>query len=301
MTVPKRAGPGKVAAWRAAARPPTLSAAVAPVLVGSGVAIADDVFDVGPAAGALFGAIFLQIGANFANDVFDFHKGADTSERLGPPRAVQQGLLTPREMLVGMWIAFAAAMVCGIYLVAIAGWSIVAVGLSSIVAAIIYTGGPWPIGYHALGDVFTFVFFGVVAVTGTYYVQADSLSGLAWGASVPLGCTVTAILVVNNLRDIDTDRAARKTTLAVVVGRVATRLWYAMLIVVAFTVAVGTWLLGSADPWVLLVFASVPVAIPTLRAMVLDVRGRPLNRFLGLTARFHLAFGFTFAVGLALS
>lgn len=291
----------KFQAWRAATRPPTLTAAVAPVLVGSGVAIADDVFDVGPAAGALLGAIFLQVGANFANDVFDFRKGADTSERLGPPRATQQGLLTQREMFFGMGLAFAAAFLCGIYLVAVAGWPIVAVGLSSIVAAIIYTGGPWPIGYHALGDVFTFVFFGVVAVTGTYYVQAETLSGLAWAASIPLGCTVTAILVVNNLRDIDTDRAAAKTTLAVIIGRVATRAWYVVLIAAAFVVAIATWVVGPAGPWVLLVLLSLPAAMPPARAIIRDVRGRPLNQFLGMTARFHLAFGLAFTVGLSLS
>ena len=301
MTTAPAAPVGKVAAWRSAARPPTLTAAVAPVLVGSGVAIADDVFDAGPATGALLGAIFLQVGANFANDVFDFKKGADTADRLGPPRATQQGLLSSREMLIGMWLAFAAAMLCGIYLVAVAGWPIVAVGLSSIVAALIYTGGPWPIGYHALGDVFTFVFFGLVAVTGTYYVQADAVSGLAWAAAVPLGCTVTAILVVNNLRDIDTDRAAKKTTLAVIIGRPATRVWYALLLLVAFAVALGTWLVGTADPWVLAVLLSIPLAVPPLRAITRDVRGRPLNQFLGATARFHLAFGLTFAVGLALS
>ena len=159
----------------------------------------------------------------------------------------------------------------------------------------------WPIGYHALGDVFTFVFFGLVAVAGTYYVQAEELSGLAWAASVPLGCTVTAILVVNNLRDIDTDRAANKTTLAVIIGRDATRIWYGVLVVAAYVVAIGTWVFGPAEPWILLVLLSVPAAVPSLRAIAQDVRGRPLNQFLGATARFHLAFGLTFAVGLALS
>lgn len=301
MTAAQALPVGKAAAWRSAVRPPTLTAAVAPVLVGSGAAIGEDVFSFGPALGALFGAIFLQIGANFANDVFDFRKGADTADRLGPPRATALGLLTPREMLTGMWLAFAAAMVCGFYLVAVAGWPIVAVGLASIAAAIVYTGGPWPIGYHALGDVFTFVFFGVVAVAGTYFVQADDVSGLAWAASIPLGCTVTAILVVNNLRDIDTDRAAGKTTLAVVIGRGATRVWYGLLVVTALAVALSTWMVGAAGPWVLLVLISIPVAVPSLRAIAGDLRGRPLNEFLAGTARFHLAFGLTFAVGLALS
>ena len=200
--------PGSIGAWRAAARPPTLTAAVAPVLVGTGAAIGDGVFAAGPFVAALFGALCLQIGANFANDVFDFERGADTGDRLGPPRATQMGLLTPLQMKIGMWAAFLLAFLAGIYLVVVAGWIVVVIGLASIVAGLIYTGGPWPVGYHALGDAFTFVFFGMVAVVGTYFVQAEAAPGMVWLAAVPVGCTVTAILVANNLRDLATDRAA---------------------------------------------------------------------------------------------
>ena len=300
MTVAATA-PGTLMRWRIAARPPTLTAAVAPVLVGCGVAISQWAFSLLPALAALFGAIALQVGANFANDVFDFQRGADTAHRLGPPRVTQTGLMSAAEVKRGMWVAFGVAFVIGIYLVYVGGWPIVAVGLSSIAAAIIYTGGPWPIGYHALGDLFTFVFFGVVAVTGTYYVQAGDLDSAAVWASIPMGCTVTAILVVNNLRDIPTDRVAGKTTLGVVMGDRATRAWYVSLLVGAYAGALALWPLGYASPAVLLVVLSVVPALPLLKAVTSGVEGRPLNLTLRGTARFDLIFGALFAVGLALS
>lgn len=292
------ARPQRLAAWKMAVRLPTLTAAVAPVAVGTGLALGDNEFAWLPALAALFGAICLQAGANFANDVFDFQRGADTGERLGPPRATQMGLLSPREMLAGMWLAFALAFAAGLYLVYAGGWPIVAVGLASILAAIIYTGGPWPIGYHALGDVFTFVFFGVVAVVGTYYVQAGAVSGLAWLVSLPMGCTVTLILVVNNLRDLDTDRATGKRTLAVVLGRRATRCWFLVLLVLAFALALAT-IPAGASPLVLLVLLSVPAAWGPSRAVLSGVGGRALNPVLKATARFDLVFGVFFAAGLA--
>lgn len=291
----------KRAAWKLAVRLPTLPAAVAPVAVGTGVAVGRDAFDLFPALAALFGALCLQVGANFANDVFDFKRGADTHERLGPPRVTQMGLLSPREVMVGMWTAFALAFIAGIYLVWVGGWPIVAVGLSSIVAAIVYTGGPWPIGYHALGDAFTFVFFGVAAVVGTYYVQAGEAAGLAWAASIAMGCTVTLILVVNNLRDIHTDRAAGKTTLAVLLGVQGTRAWFTLLLAGAFVAAALCWPLAGASPAVLLVALSAPFAAGPLRAVLGGAEGRALNLHLKATARFHLVFGLLFAVGLAVS
>ena len=289
---------GKVAAWRTAARPPTLTAAITPVLVGSGAAIHDDAFATGPALAALFGAICLQIGANFANDVFDFERGADAGDRLGPPRATQAGLLTPAEVKAGMWLAFVLALAAGVYLVVVAGWVVVAIGLASILAALIYTGGPWPIGYHGLGDVFTFAFFGLVAVVGTYFVQAEAAPAFAWAAAIPVGCTVTAILVVNNLRDIASDRAAGKTTLAVVIGERATRAWYLLLIAIAYGSAIALWPASRAEPWALLVLASLPFAIAPLRAVASGVAGRALNATLRETARLHLALGGLLALAL---
>ena len=288
----------KLAAWRAAARPPTLTAAITPVLVGSGAAIHDDAFATGPALAALFGAICLQIGANFANDVFDFERGADAGDRLGPLRATQSGLLTPGEVKAGMCLAFALAMAAGIYLVVVAGWIVVAIGLGSILAAIIYTGGPWPIGYHALGDVFTFAFFGVAAVVGTYFVQAEAAPAFAWAAAIPVGCSVTAVLVVNNLRDIASDREAGKTTLAVVIGERATRGWYLLLIAAAHGSAIALWPVSRGEPWVLLVLASLPLALGPVRAVASGVTGRALNVTLKETARLHLALGALLALGL---
>ena len=268
------------------------------MLVGTGVAIGDGVFAAGPFVAALFGAICLQVGANFANDVFDFERGADTGDRLGPPRATQMGLLTPTQMKLGMWAAFLLAFLAGIYLVVVAGWIVVVIGLASIVAGLIYTGGPWPVGYHALGDAFTFVFFGMVAVVGTYFVQAEAAPGMVWLAAVPVGCTVTAILVANNLRDLATDRAAGKTTLAVVLGERGTRAWYVLLLVAAYGVAIALWPATRVEPWALLVLASLPLAVPLLRSVAGGTAGRALNATLVQTARFHLIFGVLLALAL---
>ncbi|MBA4180826.1 MAG: 1,4-dihydroxy-2-naphthoate polyprenyltransferase [Anaerolinea sp.] len=287
-------------AWKLAVRPPTLTAAMSPVFVGTAVAISQGEFRALPALAALSGALFLQVGANFANDVFDFKRGADTADRLGPPRATQMGLLSPTEMLLGMWAMLGLALVCGVYLAFAGGWPVVVFGLASLAAAVVYTGGPWPIGYHALGDLFTFVFFGLVAVVGTYYVQAKETTLLAWLAAVPVGCTVTAILVVNNLRDIDTDRATGKRTLAVVTGRGATRGWFVVLCAAAYAVALGTMVAG-ASPAVILVLLSLPAARGPIQAIRGDTRGAALNPVLKATARFHLVFGVLFAAGLAFS
>ena len=268
------------------------------MLVGTGAAIGNDVFSAGPMIAALFGAVCLQIGANFANDVFDFERGADAGDRLGPPRATQMGLLTPTQMKVGMWAAFLLALLAGIYLVVTAGWIVVVIGLASIVAGLIYTGGPWPVGYHALGDAFTFGFFGMVAVVGTYFVQAEAAPGLVWLAAVPVGCTVTAILVANNLRDIETDRAAGKTTLAVVLGERGTRAWYLVLMVAAYGVAIALWPVTRVEPWALLVLGSLPFALAPLRAVAGGTAGRALNATLVQTARLHLIFGALLALAL---
>lgn len=301
MTVAAPSRPSTFQVWKLATRLPTLTAAVSPVAVGTGVAIHLDVFDLLPALAALTGALLLQVGANFANDVFDFKKGADTSDRLGPPRATQMGFVSPRQMLVGMWLVFALAMLIGVYLVYVGGWPIVAVGLASIAAAIIYTGGPWPIGYHALGDLFTFVFFGVVAVVGTYYVQAGDVRALAVAASIPVGCTVTQILVVNNLRDIPTDRKSGKTTLGVILGDRGTRAWYTVLLIVALAVPLAISFFSTAEwAWAASV-ASLPWAARPLRAITSGAAGRELNPVLKATARYNLVLGLMLALAIAVS
>jgi 1,4-dihydroxy-2-naphthoate octaprenyltransferase len=292
--------PGSARAWLLAARPATLTAAAAPVLVGSACAYAANVFRWAPALGALFGALLLQIGANFANDVFDFEKGADTHERLGPTRAVQAGLLTPGAMRIGMWLVFGLALLIGAYLTFEAGPAIVVIGLLSIASAIAYTGGPYPLGYHGLGDLFVFVFFGLVAVCGSGYVHARTIPDLAPLCALSLGALSTNILVVNNLRDRETDVRAGKRTLAVRFGRNGARAEYIGLCVLAY--AVPAWLFVSRElpPVVLLPWVTLPIAFRLVRG-VLREEGRALNPVLVATAKLLFLFGLLFALGLVLA
>ena len=284
--------------WMLAIRPKTLPAAVGPVLVGWGLAVHEGVFRWGPALAALAGGILLQIGANLANDVADFQRGADHGERLGPTRVTQAGLLSPAEVTRGMWVTFALAAMVGVYLIAVAGWPVALIGLTAILAAIGYTGGPWPYGYYGLGDLFVFLYFGLAAVGGTYFVQARAVSAAVWWAAVPLGLLATALLVVNNLRDIPTDQAAGKRTLAVLLGEGGARLeydvcvWGAYLIVSA-AVAAGIFPLGALVIWL-----SLPWAWRT-RRIVRAARGRALNAALARTGQLILIFGVLLAVGLA--
>ena len=206
-------------AWILAMRPKTLPAAAAPVVVGAALAFADGRFDLLPALAAALGALLLQILSNFANDYSDYFRGADTTERIGPVRVTSSGLISPSQLRLGMIVVIALAVLVGLYLVWVGGWPILVAGVAAILAALAYTGGPFPFGYHGLGELFVFLFFGIVAVCGTYFVQAHNVT---WGvlvAAVPVGLLVTAILVVNNYRDIDTDRRAGKRTLAVRLGR----------------------------------------------------------------------------------
>lgn len=289
----------RAGAWRLAIRLPTLPASVSPVLVGSALAVRDEAFAFLPALAALFCALALQVAANLANDVFDFQKGADRPDRLGPPRVTQLGLLTPREVRAGMLVALGVAMLLGLYLAFVGGWLIVAVGVACIVAAVAYTGGPWPYGYHALGDAGTFVFFGLVGVVGTYCVQANEVAAAAWWWAIPVGALVTAILVVNNLRDVDTDRRAGKHTLAVLVGARLTRAWFVSLVGIAYVAAVLAWPLGFAGPGALLALVSLPAAVRPVRAILAGTSGRALNLQLKASARLALAFAVAAAVGIA--
>jgi 1,4-dihydroxy-2-naphthoate octaprenyltransferase len=285
-------------AWWLAIRPATLTASAAPVLVGSGAAWAEGAFAIGPALAALIGAFLLQIGANFANDVFDFERGADNAERLGPQRATQQGWISAAQMKRAMWLAFAGATAVGLYLTWVAGWPVLALGVLSIAAAYLYTGGPKPYGYLGLGDLSVFLFFGPGAVAGTYYVQALEVSQLALLASLPIGALATAILVVNNLRDIETDARANKRTLAVRIGDRPTRTYYLVLLAVAYAVPVVIWWRGLADAWVLLPWLSLPLAV-RLAARMRHDGGLALNGCLVRTARLEVVFGLLFALGLA--
>ncbi len=283
--------------WLLAARPATLPAAVVPVLVGTAAAVDLPHVRLGPFLGALLASLLIQVGTNFANDVFDFHRGADTPERLGPVRITQSGLVPPRQVLAATYATFGLATLVGIYLVAVGGWPILAIGVASILAGLAYTGGPWPFGYHGLGDLSVFVFFGLVAVAGSAYLQTLSLTPLVGWAAVPIGLLVTAILVVNNLRDIDTDRAAGKRTLAVRLGRWATRVQYALFVFGAYLVPPALWLAGALRGWALLPWLTLPLAVALVR-LVWTAEGRPLNRALSGTGRLHLLFGLLFALAL---
>lgn len=291
--------PGSLGAWILAVRPRTLPVSIGPVLVGSAVAYVEGAFRPGPAAAAAFGALCLQIGSNFANDVFDFEKGADTEDRIGPPRATQLGLLSPRAMRVGMAVVFALATLAGLYLAWVAGPIILAVGLVSILAAIAYTGGPYPLGYHGLGDVAVFVFFGLVAVVGTAWVQTGAMPALAWICAVPVGTMATAILVVNNLRDVETDRAAGKRTMAVRLGRGGARMEWLLLVGGAYLVPVLLWLGLGQPAWVLIPVASLPRAVRLYGVIRSTEEGPALNEALAGTAQLGFLFSLLLALGLA--
>ncbi len=294
----ERVRPGSLGAWLLASRPKTLSAAAVPVIVGTACSAARGEVRWGPASAALFGALFLQIGANFANDVFDYEKGADTAERLGPTRAVQAGLLSAKSMRLGMSVVFGLALVLGLYLTRVAGPVILLIGLASIASAIAYTGGPYPLGYHGLGDVFVFLFFGLVAVCGTVYVEIGRVPGLAWPCAVPVGALATAILVVNNLRDRITDLSAGKRTLAVRFGRSFAVNQYRALLLLSYVVPVALVVTRVTGPEVLLALLSLPLALKIERA-VAATEGRALNALLAATAKLLLVFGLLFALGLA--
>lgn len=286
--------------WITAIRPPTLPAAVAPVLVGTAAATGiDDSFRLAIFIATLAAAVLIQIGTNFANDLFDFEHGADAADRLGPPRVTQSGLISPERVRLGTGVAFGGAAAIGVYLIVVGGWPILAIGVLSILAGIAYTGGPWPLGYHGLGDVAVFVFFGMTAVVGTYYLQAGTISPTVVFAAGPVGLLVTAILVVNNLRDIETDRRVGKRTLAVRIGERATRLQYVLLVLGPYLLTPVLWAM-DAGAWVLLTYVSLPFALVLARAVLSGVTGRGLNDILKRTALLHFAFGALLALGLLL-
>ncbi len=295
--------PGLVGAWVQACRPATLTAAAAPVFVGSAVAHAVGGFDLGPALAALLGALAIQVGTNLANDVFDFKKGADTPERLGPTRAVQAGWLSERAVTLGMVAAFALATLAGVYLVAVGGWPIVLIGVLSILSGIGYTAGPAPLAYIGAADVFVLVFFGLVAVAGTTYVQTGTWEGLALVCGGAVGALATAVLVVNNLRDHVQDAKANKRTLVVRFGPSFGRWEYRLLLAVAYLLPGYLFidaLAGNAPTvrWgILLPLVSLPLAVAQL-GQVARRRGAELNANLAGTARLLLVYSVLLGVGL---
>jgi len=297
---PSTPAPGSFGAWVLAARPATLAVSLAPVAVGAAIAITTGVVNGFAIAAAAWGAIWIQIGANFANDVFDYEKGADDENRLGPPRAAQLGLLTPRAMRWGMAVSFALAFAAGIYLTVVAGWVIVAIGIASILSAIAYTGGPYPLGYNGLGDVFVFIFFGLVAVAGTVWVGCGQLPTVTWLAASAVGALATCVLVVNNVRDFPTDRECGKRTVVVRFGRTFGIAEYAVLVVGAHLMPVLMLALGLAGPAVLLGSATLPLGIGLLRR-VARTDGATLNPYLGATARLMLLQALMMSLGLVVA
>ncbi|HEY4182381.1 MAG TPA: 1,4-dihydroxy-2-naphthoate polyprenyltransferase [Kofleriaceae bacterium] len=287
-----------VGLWIQAARPKTLPAAVVPVVVGTAVARATGAIAWGPALAALAGSIAIQIATNFANDVFDAEKGADNADRIGPTRAVAAGLISAATMKRAMIIAFGVASLFGLYLVSVAGWPIVAIGIASIISGIAYTGGPFPLGYNGLGDIFVLAFFGFVAVCGTAFVQLGHVPCLAWAAAVPVGALATAILVVNNVRDRIGDARVGKRTLAVRFGRPAALAEYALLLAVAYAVPVVLAVTGR--PWAAAPLLTIPIAIHRLRQLLRAATGPEHNTLLAATGQLLALFGLLFAIGLSL-
>ena len=294
-----KTGPANV--WLLATRPKTLPAAMAPVVVGSAMAYVHHRFALMPAIACLAVALLLQIGVNLANDFFDFSKGIDTEDRLGPVRVTQSGLIAPGRVKSAMTMVFVSSLLPGLYLISIGGWPVAVIGAASIIAALAYSGGPFPLASHGLGDLFVFIFFGLVAVCGTYYVQALDLRPMVVWMGIIVGLLITAILVVNNLRDIATDRNTGKRTLAVMIGKHKTRLEYTVLLAGAYAIPVFLWFGGFASAWLLLPLATLPLAFLRIRLIRQPSDGPALNDLLAKTAKLAFFYSLLLSIGLIIS
>jgi len=288
--------------WLMAARLRTLPAAIAPVLVGTALAYTlEDVFRPGAFVAAMLGSILIQVGTNLSNDYSDARRGADTEDRLGPVRVTAGGLVPPKQVLMATYITFGLAALCGVYLVAVAGIELLFVGIASIAAGVLYTGGPRPYGYEGLGELFVFLFFGIVAVAGSTFAQTESWPWEAFVLAVPVGLLAAAILVVNNVRDMDTDKRAGKRTLAVRLGRERGRALYAAMIYGSYLVAPLPWLLGPLSPWLLLAWLTLPLAAKLVRTVRGHADGPTLNEALAQTGMLQLAFCLLLSAGVLAS
>jgi len=288
--------------WVLAARPATLPAAVVPVFVGAAAAFSEGAKFRGVVfLMTLICALLIQIGTNFANDYSDFVRGADHEGRLGPVRVTQSGLIDQEGVKRGIIIAFGLAVLVGAYLAWIGGWPIIAIGVLSVLSGLAYTGGPFPLGYHGLGDLFVFVFFGIIAVTGTAYLQSGHWSTFALLLSIPIGLLVTNILVINNLRDLPTDIAAGKRTLATRIGDRATRVQYALFTIAAFVIPLVIGITNPAHRMIMLPLVTFPLALRRVTTVLKSTSGRDLNPILARTGRLLLLFGALLAAGAALT
>ncbi|HVS28941.1 MAG TPA: 1,4-dihydroxy-2-naphthoate polyprenyltransferase [Solirubrobacteraceae bacterium] len=293
---------GGLRIWLMAARVRTLPAAIAPVVVGTALAAHEGSFHPLTLLATLIGAVFIQVGTNLSNDYSDARRGADTEDRLGPVRVTAGGLVPPRQVLVATYVSFGVAVLVGVYLVVVAGPVLLAVGAASILAGVLYTGGPRPYGYEGLGELFVFLFFGIVAVSGSFFVQTKRLEWEAFALAVPVGLLAAAILVVNNVRDLETDRRAGKRTLAVRLGRDRARRLYAAMIYGAFLIAPLPWLIGDAlSAYLLLALLALPLAVPLVGTVSTHTDGPSLNRALAGTGLAQLVFCALLAAGVLLS
>jgi 1,4-dihydroxy-2-naphthoate octaprenyltransferase len=289
----------KFNSWLLASRPKTLLAAVVPVMVGSALAVSMNKFFLPYSIVALLCSILIQIGTNFTNDLYDYLKGSDTVKRKGPRRVLASGLITVKEMRLAIILVFGLTFLLGLYLVYSIGILILWVGIISIFAGIIYTAGPFPLAYNGLGDVFVFIFFGIVGTMGTYYLHTQEISMIAFLVSVPVGALITNILVVNNYRDIEEDREANKKTLAVILGRPFSRWQFIFLILVSYITSTVLYLYFNYNLWIFLPFATLPLAIILIK-MLYTLNGEALNKTLELSAKFAGLYGLLFSIGLIL-
>ncbi|MDX6676581.1 MAG: 1,4-dihydroxy-2-naphthoate polyprenyltransferase [Solirubrobacteraceae bacterium] len=288
--------------WLMAARLRTLPAAIAPVLVGTALAYTlEDVFRPGAFVAAMLGSILIQIGTNLSNDYSDARRGADAEDRLGPVRVTAGGLVPPKQVLLATYATFGLAALCGVYLVAVAGIELLFVGIASIAAGVLYTGGPRPYGYEGLGELFVFLFFGIVAVAGSTFAQTKSWPVEAFVLAVPVGLLAAAILVVNNVRDLDGDRRAGKRTLAVRLGRDRGRALYGAMIYGSYLVAPLPWLLGPLSPWLMACWLTLPLAVKLVRTVRRHSDGPSLNEALAQTGILQLAFCLLLSAGILAS
>ncbi len=291
----------KIQLWVDAARPKTLAAAFTPVLIGAGIAWNDQVLSLSSSGVAFLCAFLIQIGTNFANDYFDFVKGADTDERIGFTRATASGLIPPKTMLNATILCMTLAFLFGLYLVWIGGWIVLLIGIFSLLFGILYTGGPYPLGYNGLGDIFVFIFFGIVAVMGTYYVNALEWSKDSFWASLAVGALCTNILVVNNLRDAEQDAKVGKRTLGVLFGDTALKLEFSLMLFLAYAIPPHFYFQLHYSTWILLPFFVLPIGIIHAYKVWTEIEKVNLNALLERTARFMAVFGVLFAIGIILS
>ena len=287
--------------WVEAARPKTLAAAFVPVLVGASIALNDGLINLAATTVALVCAFLIQIGTNFANDYFDFIKGADTDERIGFERATSAGLIAPKTMLLATIICMFLAFLFGLYLVWIGGTIVLIIGLLSLLFGILYTGGPFPLGYNGLGDVFVFLFFGIVAVMTTYYVNVLEWSEASFWASLAVGALCVNILVVNNLRDVEQDKKSGKKTLGVLFGENALKWEYTLMVLLAFAIPPHFYFQLSFNAWVFLPFASLPIVAIYVSRIWKETNKIKLNPLLERTAQYMVIFGLLFSVGILLN